>query len=176
MLEIFLTENNSVYEKLEILLTQRLGAKFEIMRTANSKPYIEGTPLHLSLSHSGSSALIAISDKPVGVDAEIIKERKYSSVLSRFTERERKEINNDITAFYENWTIKEAYIKLSGGTLAKDLKRLEYFGRSLFCDGEKVTCGYNALEIQSGKLLCTVCAEGYSAKEISAALIKLSKV
>ena len=170
MLEIFWTENKSVYEKLEILLARRLQGNFEIARTANGKPYIEGNPLFFSLSHGGDSAVIAISDKPVGVDIEEIKERKIASVLSNFTERERQEIKDSLTAFYTNWTVKEAYIKLNGGTLAHDLKRLEYFGNTLYCDGEEVDCGYD-IRLHGKKFLCAVCAEGYSQEEIFATKI-----
>ena len=170
MLEIFWTENKSVYEKLETLLANRLQRNFVIARTANGKPYIEGDPLFFSLSHSGDSAVIAISGKPVGVDIEEIKERKIASVISNFTERERREIEDSLTAFYTNWTVKEAYIKLNGGTLAHDLKRLEYFGNTLYYNGQKVGCGYG-IRLHNKKFLCAVCAEGYTQEEIAAVQI-----
>ncbi|MDE6105163.1 MAG: 4'-phosphopantetheinyl transferase superfamily protein [Clostridia bacterium] len=170
MLEIFWTENKSVYEKLEKLLARRLDGNYEIARTANGKPYIEGNPLFFSLSHSGGSAVIAVSGKPVGVDIEEIKERQIASVLSNFTGRERQEIQDSLTAFYKNWTVKEAYIKLNGGTLAHDLKRLEYFGNTLYYDGQKVGCGYG-IRLHDKKFLCAVCAEGYSEEEIAATQI-----
>lgn len=151
MLKIYKTENERVYEKLKKLL----NTDCEIKRTENGKPYIEGA--EFSITHTGGTALIAISDKPVGIDAEMIKELNYSSILQRFTLREQAEI--DCTAaFLKNWVVKEAYIKKLGETLAHCLKRLEYFGGNLFSDGKKVNC--NIYCRAHGGLIYAVCADG----------------
>ena len=44
-----------------------------ILREEKGKPYIEGNPLYISISHSGDFAAIAIESKPVGIDVEVIK-------------------------------------------------------------------------------------------------------
>ena len=134
MLELYRTTNERVYEKLKNLLPDGC----EIKRTKNGKPYTDG--VCFSITHTADIALIAVSDLPVGVDAEIVKERGYFSVLKRFTPREQAEIGENTLEFLKHWVVKEAYIKLIGGTLAHDLKRLEYFGGELFCDGVKANC------------------------------------
>lgn len=149
MLKIYKTENERIHEKLETLL----GGK--IKKTENGKPYIENG-YHFSLTHTGDVALIAVSDSPVGIDAEKLTERKFSSIITRFTPRERAETT--CTAdFLKNWVVKEAYIKLIGGTLAHDLKRLEYFGGTLYCDGAVANCNIHCTS--APQLFFAVCAK-----------------
>lgn len=134
MLKLYKTQNERVYDKIKALLNVS-----EIKRTQNGKPYTEESDVHFSVTHTDGAALIAVSDSPVGIDAEKITERRYDAVLKRFSPREQAEIN-DSTALLKNWVVKEAYIKMLGGTLAHDLKRLEYADGRLLCDGEKVSC------------------------------------
>ncbi len=171
MLELYRTENKDVYEKLKKLLAEKSGENFEINRTLNGKPYIGGDPLFFSLSHSRGNALIAISDKPVGIDIEYFKDG-FGHVLSRFSEREKADINCDKVKFFCNWVAKEAYIKLLGGTLAHYLKRLEYFGNKLYCDGKEVNCGL-FVSAEKDLYAFAVCAEGYTEGQISERPIKI---
>lgn len=134
MTEIHLFKNENIYNKLENLLSEKLGRGVEIKRTENGKPYAEGNPLFFSITHSGGHALAALSDKPVGADMEAYKKKQYPAVLSRFSERERAEINCE-KDFLFHWTAREAFIKMLGGTLAQYFRRLEYFGGALYLDG-----------------------------------------
>ena len=151
MIELYLTENNRIYEKL----TSLLPPGSEIKRTENGKPYTDG--INFSITHTGDTAIIAISDMPVGIDAEIRRERPVSSTLNRFTAREQAEIGGHTIEFLRHWVVKEAYIKLIGGTIAHDLKRLEYFKGELFSDGVKVNC--NILCTALDDLIYCVCSE-----------------
>lgn len=151
MIKLYRTKNERVYEKLKSLLPEHS----EITRTENGKPYTDD--IHFSITHTGGIALIAISDRPVGVDAEIVRERDFLSVLKRFTPREQAEIGANSVEFLRHWVVKEAFIKLTNGTLAHDLKRLEYFGGELSVDGGKPAC--NILCTSSGDLIYCVCAE-----------------
>lgn len=151
MLKLYQTENVRVYEKLKKFLPENT----EIKRTENGKPYADG--ICFSITHSGDTALFAISEKPVGIDAEKIRKRNFSSLLNRFTTREQREINGDAAEFLRHWVVREAYIKMLGGTLAHDLKRLEYFGGELFCDGKKPDC--NILLASSENFIYAVCAQ-----------------
>lgn len=156
MLKLYWTKNETVDKKTELLLARNMGGNFEIKRTPRGKPYIEGNPLYFSITHSKSFAAIAVSECPVGVDMELFGDRKFESVLSRFSERERVEINGNPLLFLKNWVSKEAYIKMTGGTLARDLKRLEYFEETLYLDGKKTHCGLKILPF-SDKGLIAVC-------------------
>lgn len=157
MFKLYTTKNERVYEKVK----EVCQIDCEIKRTENGKPYFEGDPVFFSVSHTGETALIAVCDRAVGVDAEIIKQRDFNAILKRFTAREQDEIALDTLAFLKNWTAKEAYIKLLGGTLAEDLKRLEYFDGVLCCDGIKADC--TLFCAVSDGLVYTVCvADGNS--------------
>ena len=139
MLEIYFTENEDVYGKLKNYLSGLLSTPVEILKTENGKPYLEGDPLFFSLSHSRDRALIAISDKPVGADLEVITDRKYKAVLSRFPEKERNEIAN-AQDFLMHWVVREAYIKMLGSTIAEKLKRLSFVDGVLYDNGKRVNC------------------------------------
>ena len=151
MLKLYRTNNEQVHEKLKSLLP----ADSEIKRTENGKPYTDGACF--SITHTGDTALIAISDCPIGIDAEILQKRKFSSVLKNFSSREQSEIGENNIEFLKHWVVKEAYIKLIGGTLAHDLKRLEYHGGQLYYNGIKANC--NILCTCLDNLIYCVCAQ-----------------
>ena len=158
MIELYTTQNKHVYDKLRSLL----HTDSEIKKTENGKPYIDG--FNFSVTHSGDTALIAIADSPIGIDAEIIKERNISSVLKRFTLREQAEISGDTVKFSENWVVKEAYIIMLGGTLAHGLKRLEYFGGKIYDGGKIPDC--NILCSSFDGLIYAVCSESEIPQDI----------
>lgn len=133
MIEIFLCRDD-VHERLNDLLEERLSAPFEILKTENGKPYIGGNPLYFSLSHSGTRGIIAISDKPIGVDLEVYSESMRLSVFERFSECEQAEIA-DGRDFLKHWTAREAYVKTYGLTIAETWKRIEFLDGKLYFDG-----------------------------------------
>ena len=55
-----------------LLLLQKLYKKPlpEIRRTQRGKPYFVGSPLHFSISHTKKHVFCALSDRPIGIDAE----------------------------------------------------------------------------------------------------------
>ena len=139
MLLTYFTGNENVYEKLENYLSGLLTSPFEILRTENGKPCLEGAPLFFSVSHSGDKALIVICDRPVGADLEIVKKRKYSSVLARFSEQEKKEITGT-EDFLSHWTAREAYIKMLGSTLIERLGKLSFLNGEIYDGNVKAEC------------------------------------
>ena len=134
MIEIFICTENA-HERLNKLFEAKLLSPFEILRTENGKPYIERNPIYFSLSHSGNRGIIALSDKPVGIDLELYNESLRHSVLDRFSDREKSEIA-DGRDFLKHWTAREAYVKLYGFTIAEMWKRVEFFGGKLYLDGQ----------------------------------------
>lgn len=141
MLKIYFTENENVYVKLEKYLSGLLPSPARILRNGNGKPYLEGDPLFFSISHSANKALIAICDKPVGADMEILADRNYKAVLSRFCADERKEIKNSHD-FLKHWVVREAYIKMLGDTVWGKLKKLSFTDGMLFYCGKPVDCEF----------------------------------
>ena len=87
-----------------------------------------GTPVFVSIAHSGDHLACAVSDMPVGVDIEELQPRKHLDTLieATTTEAERAALpallargDDDarMLAFFQLWTLKEAWIKCHGGNL-----------------------------------------------------------
>ena len=92
----------------------------------HGKPQLVGLPhIHFNLSHCREAAICVLSDRPVGVDIESIREYKES--LARYTMND-DELQHILHAerpdveFIRLWTMKEAVLKLSGSGITDDLK------------------------------------------------------
>lgn len=100
----------------------------EFAYEAWGKPYLPGCPIHFSLSHCEKAVVCAVSDVPVGVDAQ--DEMEFSSKLADriCSEEERaslaaaKDPGKALTAL---WTKKEALAKCSGKGLGERFSSLE---------------------------------------------------
>lgn len=121
---------------LRTLLGARLGlepAAVPIGIGPTGKPELalasDCLPCHFSLSHSGNCIAIALSEQAVGVDLETRCPPSWKSIARRFfsdseqawiAQAECPEI-----AFVRLWTMKEAAVKLSAGTLLRGLRDFE---------------------------------------------------
>jgi 4'-phosphopantetheinyl transferase len=98
------------------------------------KPMVIARPdVHLSISHSANRVVCALSDQAVGVDVETIKPGRDVRALAQLTCHPQELAFMDGLAaaeldryFVQMWTIKEAWVKRTGGGL--DLKGM----RALF--------------------------------------------
>ena len=92
----------------------------------HGKPSIVGHPeIFFNLSHCKEAAVCVISDHPVGIDVESIREYKYSLVHYTMNEAEVAEIEkaeDPAVAFIRLWTMKEATLKLIGTGISNDIK------------------------------------------------------
>lgn len=179
MLELYWTKNRDLHRKAEILIERKLGKDFEIKRTSKGKPYIVGNQLYFSLARSLDHAVIALCDKPIGVDIEYYDEdgrlNSFTDILSGFSEREKQWINGTFVFFFLNWIAKQAYIKMVGGTLAEYNNRLEFYDYKLYLDGQKVECGHaNIASLSAG--IYSICAEGYTNEQLLDCHIKLFRL
>ena len=85
-------------------------------------PDEEPSPGHLdfNLSHSGKYVVLAVSDKPVGIDVEQKKKNRLSVAKRFFCKKEYTDImvlpdeESRNRKFIEYWTMKEAYVKRMG--------------------------------------------------------------
>lgn len=97
----------------------------------HGKPYIINQKVHFNISHCQNYVVLAVSDSPIGIDIEIVRE--FSAVLAqkKFAEQEveyiaaaGREGRNMQQAFYEVWTAKEAFLKYNGTGLSAGLSAL----------------------------------------------------
>ena len=92
----------------------------------HGKPSIVGHPeIFFNLSHCKEAAVCVISDQPVGIDVESIREYKEGLVRYSMNEEEIRLIETSEhpdRAFIRLWTMKEAALKLIGTGISNDLK------------------------------------------------------
>lgn len=115
-----------------LLLRQGLQQEYGITEppvfayNEHGKPSIVGREdIHFNMSHCRAGVVCALSDTPIGVDIESIRE--YNDSLARYTmnEQELQTINaaeRPEVAFTRLWTMKEAVVKWRGSGIVNNLK------------------------------------------------------
>lgn len=92
----------------------------------HGKPFmVEHPEIHFNLSHCREAAICMISDKPVGIDVESIREFKQTLVDYTMNEEEVRQIQSaerPDMEFIKLWTQKEAVLKLTGEGISRDMK------------------------------------------------------
>ena len=78
---------------------------------------------HFNLSHSGDWVVMAISSADVGIDIEQVVPLDLSIAQHFFSAREYHKLNSlpvslQLNFFYQIWTLKESYIKMTGQGLS----------------------------------------------------------
>ena len=117
-----------------LLLCEGLRREYGIMEPPvfeygeHGKPYLVGHPdIHFNMSHCREGALCVLSNRPVGVDIESVREFKDSLVRYTMNEQEVRKIEQaerpDVE-FIRLWTMKEAVLKYSGWGIVDDLKHV----------------------------------------------------
>ena len=89
------------------------------------KPYFAPFPdIHFSLSHSGTMAIAAFSDREVGCDIEKLRSVDLKIAERFFCPEEKQYINSHTDpcfAFLRLWTLKESFLKALGLGLSRPL-------------------------------------------------------
>ena len=103
----------------------------EIAVTSLGKPYFPGFPdIHFNLSHTAGAVLVALSDRPVGVDIERIRP------VSQRAMRRLADVSTE-QAFFQSWVRREARAKRSGagvGTMLSSEEPLQPGEQFYFLD------------------------------------------
>ena len=112
------------YSIPKITLAKKLNIspiEIEIVRKENERPYYKDyTNYFYSISHSGSFLGFVLSKNNVGLDIEQREKRSLNALKYVASEEEINECQN-FDDKYELWTFKEAYSKLIGKGISKDL-------------------------------------------------------
>ena len=92
----------------------------------NGKPYLkEKNDLYFTLSHSKHYVICAVADCEIGADIEPSSSARPAVLRRCFSPEEQAWIGEDPKRFARLWTMKEAYMKLTGTGLsvpAKDIR------------------------------------------------------
>ena len=90
-----------------------LGKKVHTAKTPEGVPYLVDDDHYISLSHKDHHLVVAVSDRPVGIDIErlVDKESYYRIADNYFAEKVK---HGDVEDFFRSWTRREAYGKMLG--------------------------------------------------------------
>lgn len=124
----------------------------------HGKPVLKNqADLHFNLSHSGTLAVCAVSDQPVGADVEILQAADPGVAAMCFRADERawmEQSDAPEQAFTRLWTRKESYLKLLGTGLLQSPVEISVL------PGEGQPAGVRFSELEHrGHMIC-VCAQG----------------
>ena len=92
----------------------------------HGKPSIIGhEDIHFNLSHCKTAVACAISDNPIGIDVESIRDAKESVIRYAMNDDEARQIissSNSALEFTKLWTMKESVLKLTGEGINDNMK------------------------------------------------------
>lgn len=127
-----------------------------ISRTEQGKPFFPDFPqLHFNLSHSGSFALCALDDSPVGADIETIRPHHPRLADRVCSPSELAWVNaqpDPRRALLSLWTKKEARVKRDGCGLTVPLREIY-----VPCDEDAVLDGLHFGSLSGDSWVAAVC-------------------
>ena len=101
-----------------LLLRKFCGVTSDTQLTQNEhgKPALLNSQTHFNISHSGDYAVLAVSNREIGVDIEQITPPPPAVTKRVFTPAEQEWLKNEGTdeAFFYLWTAKESLMKATG--------------------------------------------------------------
>lgn len=129
-------------------------AEVKFGKNEHGKPITDG--MEFNLSHSGDIAVCAVSDKPIGIDIEALREIRPDAAKRFASAEELEYIGNDPRRLFEIWTLKEAYFKCVGTGIGSDIKSVTFTvdGDDIRCSEPGFTCKF--ISIADG-YICSVC-------------------
>ncbi len=100
-----------------------------IRKGQRGKPYIENVPFYFNISHCDGLVACAVSEKEVGIDAEVTRNVADRVMKRCYSDDEIAYVNsarNKDFEFTKLWTLKESYVKLTGEGIAANLKAISF--------------------------------------------------
>lgn len=97
-----------------LLLRRALGSPVIPSYTSQGAPYIEASPVNISITHTQCLVVVAVNESGIiGIDAEPMDRKQVLRVRDKFLNASEQEFINpdDQTAHIIAWTAKEAVIK-----------------------------------------------------------------
>ncbi len=108
--------SRTAYELMEKRVSELSGKAVTVKKAENGRPYIDDEPYKISISHTDSAILLALSDNDIGVDIE--SPRVFSEHMKErlFTDNERMYISHGNASERSTilWTMREAVCKATG--------------------------------------------------------------
>lgn len=85
-------------------------------RPCKKPRFIGKKGVYISVSHSGKYILVAFAFAPIGIDIELKSKHDTARIAKRFYHAEEYLYaqSTDFASFFDIWTAKESYVKLTG--------------------------------------------------------------
>lgn len=141
-----------VFEYCEANKKKHLAAavkELEAMGAENISYLPSGKPVaencFVSISHSNGRCAVCVSKNPIGIDIEKIADRDFEKIVRKTFGKKENEYyfnNKSLQAFYEIWTRKEAYSKISGEGISDIMKGTDTFSLSGYEFTTQITDGF----------------------------------
>jgi 4'-phosphopantetheinyl transferase len=122
------------------------------------KPFFDKHPeIHFNVSHSGRWIVVALSEAPVGVDVEKVRNVNLAVARRFFASEEYHQLTSKPTElqrsfFFELWTLKESYLKALGTGLTRPLNTFEVRHEQqqfrLYANGRQLQESLNQLSLE----------------------------
>lgn len=133
MIRLYLSQYQHAQEQskagialLDLILKSEYHKKLselEILHNEMGKPYFSNYDLHFNLTHSGGFVVLALSDRPVGVDIEAIRPIRREIGI-----RYLGVDTTDKMELVRAWTKRESYGKMTGeGFHIQDFSEPHFF-------------------------------------------------
>lgn len=97
-----------------LLMTEIFGSDAQYFCTESGKPYLLDDRAFFSISHTDRWVALAVSDREIGFDLEVISPIRLSVFCRCFTASEQAWIGDNNERFTQLWVNKEAYAKFTG--------------------------------------------------------------
>lgn len=109
------------------LIGRAFGPDAELLHDDSGRPYVKGSPLSISVSHSRSEAIVAVSaSDSIGIDIEDWRPALRDTAHKWLTEHEASIFTSDLELL-KAWTAKEAIFKaMPASRQPSGLKEVEY--------------------------------------------------
>ena len=95
-------------EAVTQLVARAFGPGAELRHTDEGRPYIDGRDdVYISISHCADICLLAVSDTPVGIDAETARDQLIGIAHKFLTQGEMARAPHSLTTLMRLWAAKE---------------------------------------------------------------------
>jgi 4'-phosphopantetheinyl transferase len=95
----------------------------------HGRPRLPGGELHLSVTHSGDCAAVAVTEAgPVGVDVEALRAFDHERLLDEVLAPQERAAVTSTEAFFQIWTRKESVLKATGAGLTIPMHQVAVTG------------------------------------------------
>ena len=126
------TEHMVGEKLLEIGLLREYGKDLKFEPRAKGeygKPFFTLEPgIHYNISHSGKYVMCIFAPEPVGIDVQEYQALKFEAMLKRMVPLpmipQILRSDNMVERFFNEWALREAYIKWTGEGLSRDLRTI----------------------------------------------------